>query len=1398
MNRFADLLAEVKPVNRFADLLNELPPVNEVPPVDLSQIQPMQFDLPQQTQIADPQSYTPSEIDTTGYRPGVYVPLMGIDIPPQVIEKPVQQPVSIRNPQAEALALSRAGFIDYNQIPLEDLPRSSKDRGTIAPTPVKIGKGAGPEFTQALKRSSSAIAEAFLRDIANRPYLAQEFTVLKDKFRPSDVQTTGEKIANFAGDTLPQLATSLVPGVGLVTVGSMEKQQGKELAQELGLSVPQQELVGSIVGGVNSLIETAQVGTILKAFGIDDAAKAALKTQAAKNVIKRLFDHKGQITRATLQSALEGGIEESLQEITTIATPQAVAGKNPLPELWNKRGQIGAAFAGGAIAEGAMGGAGRALNVAMQRPDVTISGAGLAPEQARQRFAPAQRPAPDQNAQQQSFSSLSQQGAVRAAPVSETSIVSEPKNDVEANAVIRDIYDRLSNGVNEGIDRFTLSAIGSNPNVSQQVRGLSKAIVNIMERAASGREQLPPDKLAAVTGLDEEYFARIQPNADTVPTQPQDSVSAQVNPAIETPQAAQTYGQVRDRKEAGFVRIPQAEDVKATIEAAVKVKEESVKVGKKIARRAGMKQRMKDFKKLPSDTVENTLGFMKYMTAPVDFELEKISPKLSQGVRWHVYEKLDGVAKAEDRSNKLLKAKYEMEVPDYNAAVEAFFSHDFEALGKIAEKYGFKDSLDDARKYLDEVYKRGLDAGLVMRYKGDYWPQHVKDMRGLLNYWYANKDNRDIIEDWIKNFKEKHKGRAPTDEELIKGVNSLIRGYTTQGVKLSSPGLTKTRQVDYVSPEIREFYADPFEALAYYIRTIEESIATNRFFGRINRDYLRLVQIESRYRQKYEEAVREGDVKKADNAWHAAELAHQDIIKAGYEDKFDTKRSVGGILSEMVNKGEIKPGQSTQAQKLLKSYFNSPQTSRGIQFYLSFNYMSKLGNSLYLHNIRQLPEIANSVMEDLKLSMPEAFKAFTGQSEINKNNAPYLRHLNEEFRNMTFDDVVSTVLGTTMYVDKPLKVSLVNTAVKKARKLARMQTPPDWFIDRLKTYFGDDWKDALADFRGNDLTDRVKFYGMSRLMDRQPVSKAQQTRFVLEHPDVGRPAMSFKIFSMRRIYGVVNDARRDFKAGRYERGIKQLIAVVALMVALDASANAIRDLVRGLKLKRADEYLLDVALQNTLYSRYDLALLEYDSLSDVAFSPFTPSIPLADEIWEAKKKGDTYPIMRTMPFIGEDVSRHMKPDSEKLRSVYPEKDDWKSDRYAVVYRALDNDDIQKAQKQYDELRKAGITNSDILSSVKSRSAVRVPEKDREQWIAGLSKKHREMYEREVERQKALEVKFYGLLSDSDLRKELAKSMTTPTESNGWTQRARKGQEEKVSAIVNELKRRKAQANTAGN
>lgn len=170
-------------------------------------------------------------------------------------------------------------------------------------------------------------------------------------------------IANAVGETLPFMASSALAGsifggggafgVGFAVEGESSSRSALEQKATKSEAMIDRILVGTINGALNKL----QVDQIFKAGGIGKEALQTLTKSAKDRAWQKMAKQGGKFSADLLFNAASEGIEEALQEISSIYAP-LMKRQAQTPEPLEALRQIGQAGLGGAVAGGLLGAGG--------------------------------------------------------------------------------------------------------------------------------------------------------------------------------------------------------------------------------------------------------------------------------------------------------------------------------------------------------------------------------------------------------------------------------------------------------------------------------------------------------------------------------------------------------------------------------------------------------------------------------------------------------------------------------------------------------------------------------------------------------------------------------------------------------------------------------------------------------------------------------------------------------------------------------------------------------------------------------------------------------------------------------------------------------------------------------
>lgn len=612
-----------------------------------------------------------------------------------------------------------------------------------------------------------------------------------------------------------------------------------------------------------------------------------------------------------------------------------------------------------------------------------------------------------------------------------------------------------------------------------------------------------------------------------------------------------------------------------------------------------------------------------------DFRLENISLELFQAVRGHSYDVLMNTKGSLDGVKEFLDEAGKIPHKEWRQLDFALKTSDQATIKTILEKYNLQEDYAQVRDVLDDIYGRAENSGIKLNYREEHYPREVKDMQGLMEYFY-DSPYRTVIMDAIK-AKEQEYGRDLNDQEKAEIINSLLRGYRVAGISLARPGHAKERTIQEYTSDIDMFYHDSKQAIVNYIKQMEQSIADNEFFGKVSKETGKL-RVQARHQRNRIALLSKmpGELAKKNLADAEMKLAkiEKELEKTNY--KTNPNETIGAITNRLLAEGKIKPGQDRELKSILQAYFHPATQGRIQSWFLTAGYGSVLGNSV-LHNIQQLAELALAVIESPEHMIPATVRAVLRKSKITAEDMA-LRIYGEELREISMAKAVDRLLHITLWTDLLGKEVLVNTAVEKA--FAEAQNPSRVFLNRLNLYFGDDMQDVLDDMKRREITDDVKFYAFNVLSDWQPISRAQMPQKWLT-ARTGRLFYALKQFTLRRTSAIVQMARRDFRNGDYKRGISRLVLTAAILGGADAGADFLKDLLRGKVPKDISDYAIDSLLRYALMSKYQVERAKGEGVAETFMEGFLPPTPLIDDVYKAVANDRYDRLTKSIPLAGD-------------------------------------------------------------------------------------------------------------------------------------------------------------------
>ncbi|KKL05342.1 hypothetical protein LCGC14_2606990, partial [marine sediment metagenome] len=158
------------------------------------------------------------------------------------------------------------------------------------------------------------------------------------------------------------------PVAGFGVAFAVEGSNAYEDALDDGATQEQAEIEGFVVGGINAALELLQIERVIKFAKAGKGSIKQIVKAAREKALKRLAKKAGKITKAGLKLSITEGVQEALQETTSVLAP-GLTGRE-LPPISEAVKRIGQAGLGGAVAGPILGGAGAVGGAIIDRPRI--------------------------------------------------------------------------------------------------------------------------------------------------------------------------------------------------------------------------------------------------------------------------------------------------------------------------------------------------------------------------------------------------------------------------------------------------------------------------------------------------------------------------------------------------------------------------------------------------------------------------------------------------------------------------------------------------------------------------------------------------------------------------------------------------------------------------------------------------------------------------------------------------------------------------------------------------------------------------------------------------------------------------------------------------------------------
>jgi len=284
----------------------------------------------------------------------------------------------------------------------------------------------------------------------------------------------------------------------------------------------------------------------------------------------------------------------------------------------------------------------------------------------------------------------------------------------------------------------------------------------------------------------------------------------------------------------------------------------------------------------------------------------------------------------------------------------------------------------------------------------------------------------------------------------------------------------------------------------------------------------------------------------------------------------DVQDTIGGYVLDLLQKGKIKPEQERPLREILDARFNEVGTRGVFGLYKNLSYLDTMGSPISA--ITQIGDLAWALYKNgIGKTFAATGKAIAGRSPLKKEDIGIGR-IASEFADTSKAsravDKVFRMVGLEK-IDAIGKESLISSTYAKARSMAVKD--PAKLAAELKPIFEGETAQVVADLKAGKITENVKLYLFNTLADFQPIALSEMPTKYLTGGN-GRIFYQLKTFTLKQFDAFRREAFQKIATeGQRTEGMKNLVKLSGALVAANASADVIKDLILGRPLDLDDK-----------------------------------------------------------------------------------------------------------------------------------------------------------------------------------------------------------------------------------
>lgn len=514
---------------------------------------------------------------------------------------------------------------------------------------------------------------------------------------------------------------------------------------------------------------------------------------------------------------------------------------------------------------------------------------------------------------------------------------------------------------------------------------------------------------------------------------------------------------------------------------------------------------------------KNLLGYARQSLndqfVPMSTRFNRIDPSLKFKAREFVFKVAIGSKKDTEAVKPFMEAFSDKATPeDYKEMDFAVKNGLTNIVGHLAGKYGLDDEYSKVQDTLEDIGQRAQAAGIDMNLVPDrkYWPRRVTPERlGEFIAYLRGQDKWSHIE---MDMKRADPNNEFTPEQKTKFIDTWLRGYTTDKTTLAKPSFSKERSIEYITPEMNEFYEPSFPTLLRYINNMNHAIQAKKLFG-VTPDAL--------------------------------------------------EESIGAHVGELIEQGKITAEEEVELKDLLRGVVQPIGSSPGAQFLKNVGYIYVMGSPTSA--ITQIGDLAFSfAINGIYNTSRGLAKSVAGKQTFTKKDLgleSIAEELEDPARSSSAVRTVFKSVGLNLFDNIGIE-TFMDGAYSRLKDAATKENKAlDTHLDAM---FGERAEQVKQELLSGEKTEDVTFLVLSEVLDVQP-------RMVTEMPlnyalnkgifmgRIGYMLQSYPIKQLDTMRRLAFSQMSSTDEKQFMRGVRNLAKLSFFLFLLNASSDYIKD-----------------------------------------------------------------------------------------------------------------------------------------------------------------------------------------------------------------------------------------------